>query len=401
MSTIPRGFSAAHYYGSAFKGHKPVRLGLWVSAYPCSAAGIFTRNAVKAAPVLVSQKHLKNKKAQAILINSGCANAGTGTRGLNNARESARLVGRCLNIPATGVLLGSTGVIGTHLPMNAMRKGIHELCRTIGNKPHTQDRAFTAAATAILTTDTHPKIAHAMIPVKNATIRIWACAKGAGMIAPDLATMLSVFITDAGITSSLLNRMLTKIIAPEFNMIMVDGDTSTNDTVYLCANSASGINIDRASAAVKKRFCNELGRMAKQLAGELVADGEGAQHAIRVDVQKARNHTEAVSIARTIASSPLVKTAVAGNDPNWGRVLAAVGRAGVPVNPMLIDIYFNGTRVCCHGQACSYNEKKLVESLRKKQCTVRVVLNQGNHAVRCLTCDFTEEYVRINAEYRT
>ncbi|MFH1380166.1 MAG: bifunctional glutamate N-acetyltransferase/amino-acid acetyltransferase ArgJ [bacterium] len=392
VAYIPSGFNAC-----AVKNPK---LSLFFSSRPCAAAGVFTKNLVQAAPVMLSRKHIRSGYARAILINSGCANAATGKKGLYDALISAQMLAKDLQVKPHEILLASTGVIGTYLNMKQMSRGISNIVKKIhiyGRQP----RCFDKAARSIMTTDTFPKIVNRKLTIPNSSVIIWGCAKGAGMIHPDMATMLSVFLTDAAVMPETAQALLQEAAARSFNKISVDGDTSTNDTVYLLANGGSGgknISPGRAGFTILKK---NLIEMSQELAAMIASDGEGARHLIKLRIEKARNASSAEQIARTVAASPLVKTAIYGGDPNWGRVLAAVGRAGVLVDPDKITIYFGRLKVCHRGHACMFSKSQAKNILRKKEVLIRVILNQGSVETQYLTCDLTEKYIKINAKYTT
>ena len=329
--TSPLGFRAA----GVASGIKPDRLdlALVVADGPCASAGVFTSNLAQAAPVLVSREHLLGGRSRAIVANAGCANAATGDAGLADAREMAALAARAAGCPVEQVVVASTGVIGVRLPMEKVRTGIAgafaQLSRAGGPD----------AARAIMTTDTKPKEVVVPFTISGVTCRVGGMAKGAGMIAPNLATMLAFFTTDAAIEPALLRRALLEAVGESLNRITVDGDTSTNDCAVVLASGASGAPATVGEGSGYDAFREALAQAARELARMLVRDGEGVTRIAEVRVEGARTAAEADRIARTVAESPLVKTALHGGDPNWGRVLAAVGRAGVPLDVSRVSIW--------------------------------------------------------------
>lgn len=392
MKHIPQGFKASSL-------HNP-KLSLFFSSVPCSAAGVFTRNSVQAAPVLLSKKHIRSGFARAVLINAECANAATGKRGLRDAELSAGYCADALHIKRNDVLLASTGLIGSYLDIKRIHRGIKVLSKNIARYGR-ENYCFNAAARAIMTTDTFPKIMSRKFRAGKTYITVWGCAKGAGMIHPDMATMLGVILTDARIKSVDARRALLDTVDKSFNTITVDGDTSTNDTVYLLANGCAGGDYIVPGRPGWAEFKKNLTAIAEGLAFMIAADGEGARHVVTITVEKAKNNQSALTVARTVATSPLVKTAICGMDPNWGRILAAVGRSGVHIDPYKIDIYIGDLNVCRNGCAATFNKTKAKNILRKKKVDLRIVLNQGTAAQRYITCDLTKQYIQINAHYTT
>jgi glutamate N-acetyltransferase/amino-acid N-acetyltransferase len=391
--TAPLGFRAA----AVASGIKLDRLDLALLAADasCSAAGVFTANLAQAAPVLVSREHLKGGRARAVVVNAGCANAATGEGGLADARETAEIVAHTIGCAVEEVLVASTGVIGVRLPMEKVRAGIAEAGR------HISRHAGADAARAIMTTDTRPKEVAVEFPVGEQTCVIGAMAKGAGMIAPNLATLLAFFTTDAAVAPALLRRALTEAVGESLNRITVDGDTSTNDCALILASGA------RPAPAIEREgpdflaFRDALTGAARQLAGMLVRDGEGATRIAEVRVEGARTPAEADRVARTVAESPLVKTAIHGGDPNWGRVLAAVGRAGVPLDAAKVGIWIGDVHVADGGAARDYDEAEAAAAMREDPVRLRVRLGEGEASGFMWTSDFSRGYVDINAHYRS
>lgn len=391
--TAPLGFRAA----AAACGIKPegLDLALLVSDSGCAAAGVYTTNRAQAAPVVVSREHLAGGRARAIVVNAGCANAGTGERGLTDARETAEAVAREVGCPPAEVVVASTGVIGTHLPMERVRSGIARAVPWL-------DRARGGeAARAILTTDTHTKEVVVDCTLGGQTVRIGAMAKGSGMIAPRMATLLAFFTTDAAIDPGRLQEALREAVADSLNRITVDGDTSTNDMAVVLASGAASTPRIVAAGHDLDVFREALSEASLRLADMIVRDGEGATRVAEVRVDGARHASEADAIARTVAESPLVKTALGGGDPNWGRVLAAVGRAGVDVDMSRLDLFLGDVWVAEGGQARAYDEALARSALLEDPVRIRVRLGQGQAAGWMWTCDLSHGYVDINAHYRS
>jgi len=379
---------------------KPGRpdLGLIVSDTPARVAAVFTTNRVKAAPLLLDMERLASRgAARAILINSGVANACTGASGMVAARECSRLAAARLNIDEELVQLASTGVIGEPLPVERFAAAMESL--VAGLSPEGYDRV----ARAMMTTDTISKTASRTVTIDNQPVRLFGLAKGSGMIMPNMATMLCFVVTDVAAASDVLQGLLRQGVDSSFNRITVDGDTSTNDMVLLLANGAAG---NREIAAADAPEAEILGRGLAELLLELalliVKDGEGATKLVTVRVSGARDDREAEQAARTIANSPLVKTAFFGQDANWGRIIAALGRAGVEFDPQRVDIAFNGVTMVRDslGQG-KEAERQATEVLRQPSFTVHVDMNSGPGQAEVYTCDFSLDYVKINADYRS
>ena len=397
---VPRGFLfAAGEAGLRTHGKGP-DVALIYSTAPARVGALFTSNRVKAAPVVLSKEHLRQSRhaAQAIVVNAGNANCATGARGLRAARQCADEAAGLLGIPPEQVLLASTGVIG--VPLEARR--ITELLPALARRMRSE--GYEAVSRAILTTDTRPKVVSRRIALSGRNthvINILGMSKGAGMIHPRLATMLGFLFTDAALDPRFLRASARRLCDLSFNRISVDGDTSTNDTVFLMANGLAGNPPLKEKSPAAQRFFQALTEVAQQLAIEMVKDGEGARKLVEIRVEGAASEERAGAIARSIGLSSLVKTALAGADPNWGRILSAAGNAGVDFEPGLVDIYLQGVRVCHGGKAANYNEPALQRKLRAGEVVVRLVMREGTAETGFWTCDFTEEYVRINASYRT
>jgi glutamate N-acetyltransferase / amino-acid N-acetyltransferase len=395
---IPRGFS----FSSAACGLKKsgLDLGLLVSESPAVAAAMFTRNQVVAAPVLASQVHLRQSRdrMRGIIVNSGNANCCTGSGGVAAAAATTLKVARELDkLHPTQILVCSTGVIGLPLRVEKILNAVPELVRARSGKA----KAFTQFTRAIMTTDTRPKWAAANCRIGDKTVRVLGCCKGAGMIQPNMATMLAFLATDAAISSPLLSQALRGAVAGTFNAITVDGDTSTNDTVAILANGKSGARRIVSANSDFKTFYTALENVCRTLALKIVEDGEGAQRVIEIEVRGAPSDRAAAQIARTIANSPLVKTALAGADPNWGRILAAAGRASVPFDFKLVDIKLAGILVCRRGGEYPFSENVAHKKMLAKYVPIVLDMHSGKGTARMWTCDFTGEYVNINASYRT
>src|SRR5271156_3299065 len=395
---VPRGFS----YSSSACGLKKsgLDLGLVASETPATAAAVFTTNRVKAAPVITSQLHLKKSRAEmrAVIVNSGNANCCTGSEGFSAATATTLKVAKELGkLRPTQILVCSTGIIGVPLRWQKIVNAVPKLVRGRGRSA----RAFVQFTQAIMTTDSRPKSASAKYHFGGKEVRLLGCTKGAGMIHPNMATMLAFLTTDAAISPSMLDRALRRVVVRTFNSITVDGDTSTNDTVTVLANGQSGAKKITEEGVAYKRFGEALEQVCRSLALQIAADGEGAQRLIEIEVRGASSDRNADRIARTIANSPLVKTALAGADPNWGRFLAAAGRSGVEFDPERVDVHLADIAVCRRGREHPFSERVAHQRMLASFVPVIVNLNSGKGSARIWTCDFTAEYVHINASYRT
>ena len=359
-----------------------------------TAAGVFTQNKFCAAPVHVAKENLAKDPVRYLIINSGNANAGTGDEGMRAARETCRTVAALAGCPMSQVLPFSTGVIGQDLPILPFQQAMPSLMSGLS------EDGWEDAARTIMTTDTRPKFCSKQIEFDGQTITITGIAKGSGMIHPNMATMLGYVATDAKVDQKRLQSMLSKGVDPSFNSITVDGDTSTNDACVLLASGASGVEI---TDAYQEAFQSALNEVLFYLAREIVRDGEGATKLVEIAVEGAKDDAEAKAVAFTVAHSPLCKTAWFASDPNWGRVLAAVGRA--PIGHLDIDalkIYLDDVLLVSDGgRAASYTEEQGQSVLSKEAFEIRVIMNEGKGAARVLTCDFSYDYVKINAEYRS
>ena len=389
---LPKGFKFSSATAGIKASGKP-DLALILASPRTSAAAVFTKNLVVAAPVEVGSRALSQSRGhvRAVVVNSGNANCATGPAGLRACESVCAEAARLLKIPASEVFPSSTGIIGVPLPTEKINSHLPAL---IAGSGATVDHLRSFAST-ILTTDTRPKLAS--VPLRSGQAAITGVAKGSGMIHPQLATMLVYVLTDVIANPAELRGSLRKACTDSFNAISVDGDTSTNDTVLLLASGESGIPL----RGIRKEFEAALFEVCRSLASQIVADGEGVQHVIHLRIEQARTRPEALQIARTIAHSLLVKTAWAGADPNWGRILAAVGRSGIKVDPGKITILIGDQTVCRRGAACKFDEQRAHQELAKPECSVTVRLGAGKSAVEFLTTDLTSEYVRINADYST
>ena len=388
--TSPKGFQAGATCAGIKKEAK-LDLGILFSEVPCVATALFTTNKVKAAPIVLCQERLQGGRAVAVVVNSGCANAFTGEQGLRDAAEMAGLAAERIGVSPEDVLVTSTGVIGQELPMRLIKTGIDQII------PSTEGGH--SLVKAMMTTDTVPKEVAAR--VGGSECIIGGVTKGSGMIHPELATMLCFLTTDAAIDLDFLKLTLRKAADISFNMVSIDGDTSTNDMVLVMANGLAGnkpISQDSRQAGV---FQQALDQVCIYLAKSIARDGEGASKLIEVTVSGAPSVAEARLAARTIVSSPLVKTAVYGSDPNWGRIIAAVGRSGVEVVESKIDLYIGDICVVKGGRPLPFDKRSVVEVLRGSEVSIGLNLNLGTAPATAWGCDLSEEYGTINRQYTT
>lgn len=378
---------------------KPGRrdLALMELAAGSTCAGVFTRNAFRAAPVIVAQDHFAQCVPHWFLVNTGNANAGTGESGLADAHACCAALGQLVECAPSEVLPFSTGVIGEPLPVSKITQGLPEA------RANLMEGGWEDAAHAIMTTDLVPKGASRQFSVDGVTINVTGIAKGSGMIRPDMATMLAFVATDANVPQAQLQQCLTDAVATSFNSITVDGDTSTNDACMLVATGRVQHVPLTGSCAIYRQLCIAVREVCEQLAQAVVRDGEGATKFITVEVNAARSTIEARQVAYTIAHSPLVKTAFFASDPNWGRILAAVGRAGVAeLDLNALTIFLDDVCIVRNGaRAPDYQEAQGQRVMKQEEITIRVDLARGRHMARVWTCDFSYDYVRINAEYRS
>jgi glutamate N-acetyltransferase/amino-acid N-acetyltransferase len=364
---------------------------------PAAAAGVFTRSSVPGAPVVVSRAHVRSGRARAIVANAGVSNVAMGARGLRDARAMAALAARAVGCPASDVLVASTGVIGYPLPMDKIERGIRDAAGALAPD------GWQAAARAIMTTDLAPKWASARTRIDGRTVTIAGIAKGSGMIEPDMATMLSFLATDAAIAPPLLRRLLRSAADESYNRVTVDGETSTSDTVLLLANGRAGNAVLRDAASAGARlFARALAEVTKELARAIARDGEGATRLVTVRVTGARSAADAARAARRIANSLLVKTALFGGDPNWGRILQTVGAARVAIALARAEVRLGGVVVFKDGRPTGDAARRRAgRALRAKEVEIACALGAGRHAATVWTCDLSYDYVRINADYTT
>ncbi len=370
-------------------------LALIFSDYSCTVAGTFTLNKVQAAPLQISKKIIKTgNKVKAILINSGNANACTGEQGIADAKQSQKYCAEKLNLSPEEVIVSSTGVIGEHLPMDILLSGIDSII------PKLSCSGGYEAAKAIMTTDLVPKSLALKIKLSGGEITIGGIAKGSGMIMPNMATMLAFIATDAQIDRELLQKIISKTVDNSFNKISVDGDTSTNDMVVILANGASKVRIKKGTPD-ELIFTKALQALTIDFAKAIVKDGEGATKLITLNVIGGKTKKDVNKIAKAIVNSPLVKTAIYGNDANWGRIIAAAGRSRADFNPDKVEIKFNDMTILTTNYVHNFDENKASEILSKPELTITVDLKDGQAKTTWWTCDFSENYIKINALYRT
>jgi glutamate N-acetyltransferase/amino-acid N-acetyltransferase len=390
---IPRGFRFAAAEAAVKKPGR-LDLGLLLSEGEAAVAGVFTRNKVTAAPVVLCRERLARGTARAVLVNSGNANACTGPRGLADAARLTEALGGKLGIPPEAVFPCSTGVIGLPLPVERMERALPGLVAALGDDPG-------PFARSMMTTDSFPKVSSRAFSVRGRELRVLGIAKGAGMIRPDVATMLAFLATDAPVGSAALQRALSDAAEETFNRVTVDGDTSTNDTVLaLASGAAGGASLEEEPAALAG-LADALREVCRELARMMVRDGEGATKVVDVRVRGAASAGAALAIARTVAESPLVKTALHGEDPNWGRIAAALGRSGAYAGgPFAIAI--GGVPVVADGLGLGPEaEARAHQRMKGREYEIRVDLQEGPGEATVTTCDLTAEYVKINADYRT
>ncbi len=388
----PEGFCA----GAACAGIKrgdALDLGILFSEAPCAVAALFTTNRIKAAPVVLSQQRVQSGRAVAVVVNSGCANAFTGEHGLADAAEMAQLAADNVGVSPEDVLVASTGVIGQRLPMELIKAGIAQVTvsRDGGGK----------LARAMMTTDTVPKEAAVAVSVGDTEFTIGGVAKGSGMIHPDLATLLCFLTTDATVDIDFLRLSLRKAAAASFNMVSIDGDTSPSDMMLIMANGMRGNKPISSGTKEADAFQQALDQFCIYLAKGVARDGEGATKLIEVTVGGAASAAEARLAARTIVGSPLVKAAIHGGDPNWGRIVAAVGRSGVEVVESKIDLYIGDVCVVKAGSSLAFYRDEMAKILRSDEVLINLQLNLGTATATAWGCDLSEEYVTINSQYMT
>ncbi len=399
--TASQGFMAAHTAaGIKYKDRED--MALIYSEKPCQVAGTFTTNVVKAAPVKWDQQVVNTSQyAQAVVINAGIANACTGQEGYSYCSKTAQCLAGELSIPEESVLVASTGVIGMQLPMDKLCQGIRTMVPTLDGSIQSGN----AAARAIMTTDTHEKEAAVTFEVDGKLITVGGMSKGSGMIHPNMCTMLSFVTTDLAIDKKLLQEALSTVVADTYNMISVDGDTSTNDTCLLMANGMAGNKPVVTKDDNYRKFLEALMEVNKTLAMMMAGDGEGATALFEVTVEHARNKQEAVTLSKSVITSSLTKAAIYGHDANWGRILCALGYAGVDFDPEAVDLYFksaNGQlKIIENGVALDYSEQEATKILSCDAVTAICDMKQGDATATAWGCDLTYDYVKINADYRS
>jgi glutamate N-acetyltransferase / amino-acid N-acetyltransferase len=394
--SVPRGFQFAGVHAGIKRNPTRQDVALIVSDRPASAAGVYTKNLVFAAPVEYDRARTPGEGFRAVAINSGNANACTGQRGLRDAEEMARLAAAVCNAQRDQALVLSTGIIGEFLPLEKIAAGIDQCGRQLG----ANEDSLIAAARGMMTTDTTHKLAGRTVQLGSRTIQITGMAKGAAMIAPNMGTMLGLVLTDAPIDAADLQSVLSAVVDDTFNCISVDGHMSTNDTVLVLANGAAGGA--KLKGAELKQFETSLHSVCGELAKSIPADGEGATHLVSIEVTGCTTVAAARQIAKTIADSALVKTAIAGADPNWGRIVSAAGYAGVPFDPAKVSLVLNGFTLYQHGAPAKFDGAEVSASMKRNRDTVIVLsLDEGPAKAHFWTTDLTAEYVRLNADYHT
>ncbi|MCR5440431.1 MAG: bifunctional glutamate N-acetyltransferase/amino-acid acetyltransferase ArgJ [Selenomonas sp.] len=392
--TFPKGFKAAGVKAGIKKSGN-LDVAVIYTEKEAAIAGTFTQNAVAAAPVFVSRDVVKTGSAHAIAANAGCANACTGEQGMKDALAMQKITAEALGCAADDVVVASTGVIGVNLPMDKMEKGLQQAVAEL------DENGSEKAGNAIITTDTYSKACATTVTIGGKEVRFGAIAKGSGMIQPNMATMLCFITTDAAIDSKLLQKALSEIVEVSFNMISIDGDMSTNDMCIVLANGAAGNAQITAEGDDYETFKNALQSICQGLAKRIAADGEGATKFLTVNVKGTKSFGDAKTIAMSVAKSPLVKTAFFGEDPNWGRVICAVGYAGVPMDPQKTVVKFGGIPVYANGVGAAFDEEELRAVMSAHDIVVDIDMGDGEAEATVWTCDFSYEYVKINGEYHT
>jgi glutamate N-acetyltransferase/amino-acid N-acetyltransferase len=372
-------------------------LGLILADKPAIAAAVFTTNRVQAAPVLFDRELLKRGAVRGVVVNAGNANACTGLKGLRDARRMSEMAAECTGAAPGRFLVASTGIIGVPLPMDKIEAGIRDAATRLGRTPAHAD----AVIRAIMTTDLVLKAAAVKVRVGGTPVRIGGIAKGSGMIAPNMATMLCFITTDCAISPALLRGALREAVEKTFNRVTVDGDCSTNDTVAVLASAAAGNPLIARAGPGFRAFRDGLLAVAEELSQAVVRDGEGASRFVEISVTGARSESEAARVARSIATSPLVKCAINGGDPNWGRIICAAGYSGVEVAPERMRLWINGQMLFRNAKPAAVSREKLVACMKPKEIRVRLDLGRGGRNAKVWTCDLSKEYVSINADYHT
>ena len=393
---IPKDFLAAGVHCGLKRDPRKPDLTLVVSRRPATAVGVFTQNVVCGAPVTLNRRRTPSEKIRVVAVNSGNANACTGRRGLEDAERMAAMVAAACGAEEDQALVMSTGIIGEFLPLDKIERGIKAAADKLGRDDH----SLLDAARGMMTTDTVPKLAGRAITLGGREIRIMGMAKGAAMIGPNMATMLGLIVTDAPLRPAAAQTLLKAAVDESFNCISVEGHTSTSDTVLLLANGAAGgepLAGDDLAA-----FGRALSEVCVELARAIPADGEGASHLISIEVAGCADRRSALQIAKTVANSALVKTAIAGADPNWGRIVSAAGYAGVPFDPAGVSLHLNGLLLYQGGTPVAFDRAAVSASIRdRRETSIRLKLSEGDAEVRFWTTDLTAEYIRLNADYHT
>ena len=391
---FPQGFKAAGVKAGIKKSGN-LDVAVIYTEREAAVAGVFTQNAVAAAPVFASKKVVATGTAHAIAANAGCANACTGAQGKKDARAMQEITAAALGCTPEDVLVASTGVIGVNLPMDKMEAGLKAAVAALSADGSAN------AGNAIITTDTYSKSCATEVTLGGKQVRFGAIAKGSGMIQPNMATMLAFITTDAAIDGKLLQKALSEVVEISFNMISIDGDMSTNDMAVVLANGAAGNAKITAEGADYEAFKATLAEICQGLSQRIASDGEGATKFLTVHVTGTKSFADAKTIAMSVAKSPLVKTAFFGEDPNWGRVICAVGYAGVPMNPETTVVKFGGIPVYAHGVGADYDEAALKKVMGEHDIVIDIDMGMGTQEATVWTCDFSYEYVKINGEYHT
>lgn len=392
--TFPQGFKAAGVKAGIKKSGN-LDVAVIYTEKEAVVAGTFTQNAVAAAPVYASKAVVATGTAHAIVANAGCANACTGEQGDKDAKKTQEIAAQALGCDPLDVIVASTGVIGVNLPMDKMEKGVNEAIKELS------ENGSSNASYAIMTTDTHPKTAALEITLGGKNVRFGVIAKGSGMIQPNMATMLCFITTDAAIDGKLAQKALSEVVNTSFNMISIDGDMSTNDMVIVMANGAAGNEKITTENEDYETFKAALDKLCKALAQEIADDGEGATKFLTIHVTGTKSFADAKTIGMSVAKSPLVKTAFFGADPNWGRVICAVGYAGVPMNPQNVMVKFGDIPVYAHGVGAEHDAEALANVMAQHDITISIDMGEGEEEATVWTCDFSYEYVKINGEYHT
>ena len=393
ITTVPGFLAGATYAGLKTYAEDKLDLGLILSEAPCVAAGVFTTNTIKSPSVTVTQEHLARGTARGLVVNAGIANTCVGDQGYKDAKDLASLAAKRLGIQQEEVLVCSTGVIGVELPMSLISTGLEKI--------DLEAEGGHAVARAMMTTDTRPKEAAVSFELDGRQAHIGGVTKGSGMIHPDMATMLAFVATDVAVERGFLDATLREVADSSFNMVSVDGDTSTNDTLLVMANGLADNRPINSNSPDAEPFKEALLEVCVRLSRELARDGEGASREIIVEVVGARDTVDARKAARTIASSNLVKSAVYGADPNWGRIMMALGRSGATTVESKVDLYLNGVFIMQDGKPIPFHREGVVALMQGTEITIRLNLNLGNGEATAWGCDLTEQYVIINSAYTT